>query len=86
MRLALLLVFLSALCTCVRAQEDITLNLSTAGITRSDALQRMNDGLPIRIFYQEDQLSDQPISLDLKDATVRQALDAILANTTLDVV
>ncbi|MEO0732714.1 MAG: carboxypeptidase-like regulatory domain-containing protein, partial [Bacteroidota bacterium] len=86
MRLAFLAVFLTVLCTCVRAQETITLNLSTTGITRSEALQRMNDGLPIRIFYQEDQLNDQPIALDLKDATVRQALDAILENTALDFV
>ena len=86
MKRLLYFAFLVLLCTCVSAQKDLTLNLTDASITRSAALQRINDGLPVRIFFQEDQLSASPISLDLKDVSVREALDAILKNTVLDFV
>jgi hypothetical protein len=70
----------------VFAQEEITLNLVAESITRSEALQQINQGLPVKIFFQEDQLSDSPIALDLQQVTVREALEAILENTVLDFV
>lgn len=75
------------LCTCVRAQKaGPTVNLATEAITRAEALRQLNDGLPVRIFFQEDQLPQGKISLDLQAATVREALDAILEGTVLDFV
>lgn len=75
------------LCTCVRAQKaGPTVNLATEAITRAEALRQLNDRLPVRIFFQEDQLPQGKISLNLQEATVRAALDAILEETVLDFV
>jgi hypothetical protein len=87
MRELLSLAFVLLLCTSVRAQKaETTLNLMDASITRAEALRQINEGLPVRIFFQEDQLPQGNISLDLKDATMREALDAILKGTVLDFV
>lgn len=86
MRTLLLTAFLALLCTCVRAQEELTLTLQATSITRADALQQINDGLPVTIFYEADQLGGAPIKLDLKDVPVRDALDKILAGTVLSFV
>jgi hypothetical protein len=87
MRELLSLVFVLFLCTSVSAQNtEPTLNLTDASITRAEALNQINNGLPVRIFFQEDQLPKAEIALDLKDATMREALDAILEGTILDFV
>ena len=86
MKPLLLLAFLSLLCTCVRAQEELTLNLQSTAISRADALRQIDEGLPVTIFFTEDQLGTGTISLDLQGATVRQALDRILAGTPLSFV
>ncbi|MFT6000496.1 MAG: hypothetical protein ACI81P_002957 [Neolewinella sp.] len=87
MRELLSLAFVLFLCTSVRAQNtEPTLNLMDASITRAEALSQINNGLPVRIFFQEDQLPKGNISLDLKDASMREALDAILKGTILDFV
>ena len=88
MRLLTTLALVLLLSTCALAQtsEPIRINLESSAITRADALQRMDQSLPIRIFYPADQLPSGTIALNLRDATVREALDAILAETTLDFV
>lgn len=87
MRKLFTLAFVLLFCTCVRAQKSgPTLNLADGAITRVDALRQINDGLPVRIFFQEDQLPKGTISLNLQEATVREALDAILEGTVLDFV
>ncbi|MEM9931634.1 MAG: carboxypeptidase-like regulatory domain-containing protein, partial [Bacteroidota bacterium] len=87
MRKLLTLTLALFLCTYLCAQSELpTLNLSDASITRVEALQQINDGLPVRIFFQEDQLPASPISLNLHGATVREALKAILEDTVLDFV
>ncbi|MFT7120287.1 MAG: hypothetical protein ACJAZ9_000457 [Neolewinella sp.] len=86
MRTTLLFAFLTLLCTCVRAQEELTLNLDASSITRASALKQISDGLPVKIFFEADQLGTAPISLSLKDVTVREALDEILRGTILSYV
>lgn len=85
--------FLVLLCACQPlfgqgqgSGDPITLNLKAASITRAEALTQINNGLPVNIFFEADQLGSTPISLDLQDATVREALDAILAGTILSFV
>ena len=68
------------------ADEPLRLNLEAAAITPAAALRQIDERLPVRIFYPEDQLPTGTISLNLREATVREALDAILANSTLDFV
>ena len=88
MRLLTTLALVLLLSTCALAQtsEPIRINLESSAITRADALQRMDQSLPIRIFYPADQLPSGTIALNLRDATVREALDDVLAGTTLDFV
>lgn len=87
MRELLFLAFTLFLCTSGRAQNtEPTLNLKDASITRAAALSQINNDLPVRIFFQEDQLPEGSISLDLQNATMREALDAILQGTVLDFV
>lgn len=86
MRILLLTAFLTVLCTCVRAQSDLTLNLQATSITRADALKQINDGFPVTIFYEADQLGTATIDLNLKDVTVREALGKILSGTVLSFV
>ena len=83
MRTFLLTAFLTFLGTCAHAQEAVTLTLQSDAITRADALQQINDGLPVRIFYEADQLGSAPITLDLQEVSVREALDKILTGTVL---
>ncbi|MBC6992648.1 TonB-dependent receptor [Neolewinella lacunae] len=80
----LCLALVTLLCTCVSAQEALTLDLKRTAITRTEALRTINDGLPVTIFFQEDQVPKGAIDLDLRQATVREALDAILKGTLLD--
>jgi len=87
MKQQLTLAFILLLCTCVRAQTDgVTLSLTDASISRAEALRQINDNLPVRVFFEEDQLPKGDISLDLKNATMREALDAILKGSVLDFV
>ena len=74
--------------TCVRAQKSEVprLNLQSDGISRAAALRQIDQGLPVRVFFPEDQLPATPVALDLRDATVREALTEILRGTTLDFV
>ncbi len=75
------------LCTCVSAQKaPVTLSLTDAAISRAEALRQINANLPVRVFFEEDQLPKGNISLDLEKATVREALDAILKGSVLDFV
>ena len=85
--------FLVLLCVCqpLFGQVEgpgnpLTLNLKAAAITRAEALTQINNGLPVTIFFEADQLGSAAIALDLEDATVREALDAILAGTILSFV
>ena len=87
MKQLLTLAFILLLCTCVSAQkESVTLSLTDASISRAAALRQINANLPVRVFFEEDQLPKGEISLDLKNATIREALDAILEGSILDFV
>lgn len=89
MRFTLTLLLATVLSTCVLAQtenEPLRLNLQAVSITRADALSQIDQRLPVRIFFPADQLPAAPIALNLTNATVDEALDAILDETVLDYV
>jgi len=87
MKQLITLAFIFFVCTCVSAQNaPVTLNLKNASISRAEALRQINANLPVRVFFENDQLPKGDISLDLNDVTVREALDAILKESVLDFV
>ncbi|MFT4686688.1 MAG: hypothetical protein ACI92C_002702, partial [Neolewinella sp.] len=87
MKQLITLAFILFVCTCASAQNaPITLNLKNASISRAEALRQINANLPVRVFFEDDQLPKGDISLDLNDVTVREALDAILKESVLDFV
>ncbi|MGB3799549.1 MAG: TonB-dependent receptor, partial [Lewinella sp.] len=63
-----------------------TVTIQAPSTSRVDALQRINASGAARIFWQQQQLTDETISLDLRDATVREALDEVLRGTGLSFV
>lgn len=69
------------------AQESsFALNLSSEAISRGEALRQIDQNTPVSLFFQEEQLPDGLISLQLEAASVREALDKILEGTSLDFV
>ncbi|THH37709.1 TonB-dependent receptor [Neolewinella litorea] len=79
-----LLFFLSILSLSLSAQEEAgSIRLEDPAIGRAQALRELDRTTPMRVFWQEEQLKDERISLSLQNATPREALEAILAGTGL---
>ncbi|NJB86893.1 hypothetical protein GGR26_002670 [Lewinella marina] len=60
-----------------------TITLQSESIGRVAALQQMDRYTPLRIFWQDTQVKDEPLRLSLQQATPREALEAILEGTGL---
>jgi hypothetical protein len=62
------------------------LDLEVAAITRAEALRQLEESVPVRVFFRQEQIPAGAIELHLREATVREALDAILKGTGLSYV
>ena len=62
---------------------EASVTLVAEAITPAEALQRVNDSGAGRIFWQELQLPRDPVKLELREVSVREALNTILRGSGL---